>query len=293
MIKTQRFMTGLALGLALTLTACFEAEDLKPAADVDGNCTAVFVSDYNSTENSVKEAEKDRANSEAIASALLSCENFESQYQNLSEKACKAGGGQSIDGLSLKARCEKLSFSSADSTDLSTDGADAQVPKPEEGLKDFADRTAKNKEKGPITQVGDEVALKDYKASPILFDILSHSNIDEVKTKQREDKVFFQGKVGTLASFREAFNQQKSAFCGIYDTEDTLLVNGAQLDVVEIKEEPFVSKTGKEPMGRIVIAFRDLKLYLWCVKKEVTPFTLKEIREALKGTFEVRLGVQN
>lgn len=270
--------------VALVLTACSNSDSSK-SKDSDGYCSSQFVSDYNNVKNQTDNAmnaieDKDNIYTysdkvDKLKAAQNACRNFFSNHPNISCKAQEDNKPKQIYSTNWKKSCDFVENILAElnkSSETSNNSPSSSSPQPP------YPQSTKN-----IEKPNDSDQVSDFEPNQIKVTILDAS--EAKKSLNNVEYVIVNGKVGTVESLKSDI-LNGSAICTVGSTEsatwNSKVKNDLKLSV--IAKDEVTANNGRR---RLAMALEDATLSLGCMKLNSNPFTMKEVREAVKGIIEI------
>jgi hypothetical protein len=285
--------------------------------EADGNCTQAFVSEYNSLALETQITTNALSSNYFTAFEKISkltilqnaCNNF---YLSHSGVICRAQVNSVITSISdrdLKPACElatrelqdlgiqtgapQVTPSTASPNPTTPDATQTPATIPTPILPGDADVLPEPVPSIPTPSVPNSIGLVDEIEN--LIDVPAQQVKIEVKNVELfkkslliEDMVIVNGQVGTVESLAETFAQTGVlCFIGSPQKQDweNKIVFGELFSAVKLEEDP------NSERRRISMILENLErgLVIGCVKKSNDDFTVKEIRQTLKGIAEIKI----
>lgn len=245
-------IVSLAFLLTFSLSGCFEVE-VKSEQESASLCSTEMIKDYEATQSLIEQLQDDQA------SQLLDA----TQRKDLIAKT--------------KVACVRMN-EKYKSTSC-------------QGLSSNKNQVLNYRVSDLISQcvpVASE-STSETKDSSYRFVVVDGSLI--VKAGQNPAALVNRGTIGKLADFSEALSRGEVLCKIVFTSPVTEIANGTQLKLNARSERiETVGQPGDEQKRqRISIELSDLKTQIGCFKYSEEPFLLRELRQALRGLFEIQI----
>lgn len=257
---TTKFLLLSAL-IATLLTACNKKDDSNKSKDSNGNCTPLFVNEYNGSKSSLTIAlNAYKSNLYTLDEKLaltekadLQCDSFFKNHNNVSCKIKRQNTDE---------------FYTAYSSDVNNM---CQI------------------NKSNLLYIKSQANSAILKAVPVANFQITVKNatlLNEIINNKNTSYVVSEGKIGEINTFIERFNNNGVSICSFKTQDDSTitLVDNSVLTLTFVDE---IRNQGG--LQEATLGIKDNYFIIQCIKRPTTPYKVIEIQEAFKELLDIKI----